>query len=77
MNEQIILLKAKVKELFENKSKEFLNLYLDFVKYFDEYFKNQAIDYIDNLKNYPSIKLEKEEFNLEDLEKRLSEIYLL
>lgn len=77
MKKQIILLKTKLDELFENKSKEFIDFYIDFVWFFDEYFKNQATEYIKNLENYPGISLEKTEFNMDDLEKKLSEIYLL
>lgn len=77
MKKQIILLKTKIDELFENKSKEFIDFYVDFVLFFDEYFKKQSIEYIDNLEKYPWIKLEKEEFNLDDLEQKLSQIYWL
>lgn len=77
MNKQAIILKTKIDELFENKSKEFIDFYIDFVSFFDEYFKRQAIEYIENLEKYPGLGLLKIEFDLDDLESKFSEIYLL
>lgn len=77
MKKQILILKTKLDELFENKSKEFTEFYIEFVSFFDEYFKQQSIEYIESLENYPGINLIKAKFDNDDLEKKLAEIYLL
>lgn len=75
MNESIKILKAKINELYANRSQDFINLYLDFVSFFDDYFKKQAIDYIDSLAHYEQIK--KVEYSSEELQKLFEKTYLL
>jgi len=76
MNKQICLLKTVVDDLKATKSEKFMELYFDFIEFFNVYFKNQALDYIDSLANYPELKLNKTSAE-EDLQKRLKTIFSL
>lgn len=76
MNNQIKKVQTIAEELAINKSEEFMNLFLDLIDFFNNYFENQALEYIKNLENYPWILLKKES-DLEKFIKKLENIYKL
>ncbi|MDR1987662.1 MAG: hypothetical protein LBQ24_02635 [Candidatus Peribacteria bacterium] len=70
MKKQIEILKETAEQLTSNRSEEFVSLYFDFVDFFNQYFKKQAEEYIESLKKYPELKIEKiEEKDLEEFKK--------
>lgn len=57
MCKQIKLTKTIAEDLAKHKSKEFMELYFDFIAFFDEYFEDQALEYIKSLADYPALKI--------------------
>lgn len=58
MCKQVKLTKTIAEDLAKHKSKEFMELYFDFVAFFDDYFENQALEYIKSLEDYPELKVD-------------------
>jgi hypothetical protein len=56
MKQNIILLKQKVDELVENKSKEYVEVFFDFISETKKFFKKQSLFYLAQLKEYPELK---------------------
>lgn len=69
---QVKILKAQINELYANRSQDFINLYLDFVSFFNDFFKNQAQEYINNLE-----QIKKTQSSLDDLEKLFAKVFSL
>jgi hypothetical protein len=82
MKKQIKLVKKIIDDFEKVKTKEFMELFYDFISFFNTYFENQAIKYIEDLKNNPKIqkirlKKELENEDEENLMGKLSTIFLL
>lgn len=57
MKKQIKLVKTIAEDLAEHKSEDFMELYFDFVAFFDKYFEEQALEYIKSLDDYSELKV--------------------
>ena len=77
MKKQYKLIKVIIDDFEKVKSKEFMEYFYDFIVFFDDYFQAQAIKYIESLDKYPIKKFSLNEEQLQELEKKLSFIYLL
>ena len=74
MKKQIKLIKNIIDDFEKVKTKEFMNQFYDFIDFFNKYFENQAIEYINELQSIKKVKDPK--FN-EKLIEKLSAIILL
>ena len=74
MKKQIKLIKNIIDDFEKVKTKEFMNQFYDFIDFFNKYFENQAIEYINELQ---SIKKVKDPKINEKLIEKLSAIILL
>lgn len=82
MKKQIKLVKEIIDDFEKVKSKEFMELFYDFISFFNGYFEKEAIKYIESLSDYSEIqkielKKELEPEDEEDLINKLSAIFLL
>jgi len=82
MKKQIKLVKKIIDDFEKVKSKEFMELFYDFISFFNDYFEKQAIKYIESLKDIPELqeielKKELDEEETENLITKLSFIFLL
>lgn len=57
MCKQTKLIKTFAEDLAKHKSEDFMELYFDFIAFFDEYFEAQALEYIKSLEDYPELKI--------------------
>jgi|GEM_PF-2309638 hypothetical protein len=74
MKKQLRLIKNIIDDFEKVKTKEFMNYFYDFIDFFNKYFENQAIEYINELQ---SIKKVKDPKINEKLIEKLSAIILL
>lgn len=77
MKKQLKLVKKIVDDFEKVKSKEFMKLFYDFIKFFNKYFEYQAKQYINDLKNNKDIKKSNNSKITEKLIEKLSAIVLL
>ena len=77
MKKQGKLIKTIINDFEKVRSKEFMEYFYDFIAFFDNYFKNQAIEYIESLDNYSIKKFSLSEKQLQELEKKLTFVFLL
>ena len=77
MKQNIILLKQKVDELVENKSKEYVEVFFDFISETKKFFKKQSLFYLAQLKEYPELKKWADDDFLKKIIPLLAKIYLL
>ena len=77
MKKQIKLVKKIIDDFEKVKTKEFMNYFYDFMDFFNKYFEEQAIEYINELKDNKDIKKAKDSKNNKELIEKLSAIVLL
>jgi hypothetical protein len=77
MKKQLKLIKKIVDDFEKVKSKEFMKLFYDFIKFFNKYFEDQANEYIKQLKDNNDIKKSSNPKITEKLIEKLSAIILL
>ena len=63
MKKQIKLIKEIIDDFEKVKTKEFMNYFYDFMDFFNKYFEEQAIEYINELKDNKDIKKAKDSKN--------------
>ncbi len=78
MCKQTKLIKTIAEDLATHESEDFMELYFDFVSFFDKYFEDQALEYIKSLKDYPIMKVNLNKLSfIEELALKLKNFVLL
>jgi hypothetical protein len=77
MKKQIKLIKEIIDDFEKVKTKEFMNYFYNFIDFFNSYFEDQAIKYIEELKDNKNIKKVKDPKTNKELIEKLSAIVLL
>ncbi|MBT3726283.1 hypothetical protein HOG21_00865 [bacterium] len=77
MKKQIKLIKEIIDDFEKVKTKEFMNYFYEFMNFFNTYFEDQAIEYINGLKDNKDIKKAKDPKINKELIEKLSAIVLL
>jgi hypothetical protein len=77
MKKQLKLVKKIVDDFEKVKSKEFMKLFYDFIKFFNKYFDDEANKYINELKDNNDITKSNNSEITEKLIEKLSAIVLL